>query len=367
MPAELVDLAGDGWLEKTQEVVSKWYNEPYNAENYQAVFDQFDIYLGAVKEAGKLYSGFNPGYCFGGWYYDVGLTEHLKIQNYVGVKNFDDTFTVVDAIQSDEFRVFAKNIAEYYKKGYIRSDVSSWDSSTVSFVKNGEYNANTLILDCNASLTESAMNSFEADAGVDVDFINVEKRGYLGSGNTTSMVIPYCADEPERAMMVLNALYTNADLYQLLIWGIEGKHYTKNADGTITTAYGATPKADSDYGLEKWRIGTCANALATESENPNYYSELVELEKQAYVSPFKLKGSFSLKTDEVKDIIAALKAVDDEYYPMIQRGYTGDNWEKTLDKWIAERKAAGVDKLVEVYQKQLDEHRQAKGITSWDW
>ena len=35
-------------------------------------------------------------------------------------------------------------------------------------------------------------------------------------------------------MMVLNAIYSQPDLYNTLIYGIEGEDYTKNADGTIT-------------------------------------------------------------------------------------------------------------------------------------
>ena len=50
---------------------------------------------------------------------------------------------------------------------------------------------------------------------------------------------------------------------------------------------------------------------------------------------------------------------------MIRKGYTGDKWEETLDKWIAERKAAGVDKLVEELQSQVDAYVSANNITSW--
>ena len=52
-------------------------------------------------------------------------------------------------------------------------------------------------------------------------------------------------------MMVLNAIYSQPDLYNTLIYGIEGEDYTKNADGTITTSYvGASPTADDSYGIQ---------------------------------------------------------------------------------------------------------------------
>lgn len=362
MPSELTALAGETWVEDTQAAVTKWYSEEWTAENHQAVFDQFDKYFAALKEADKLYSGYQPGYCFSGWNLDTGLDDTIPITQSVGVQRGDDTFTVVDAVQSDQFRLVAENEADFYLKGYIRSDIASLDSSSLSFVTNGEYTPNTTVLYCHYALTESDRNKIEKAAGVDVEFIQVEENGKLAKGTNTSMVIPYCADEPERAMMVLNAIYTEPELYQLLVYGIEGKHYTDNGDGSITTSYGSTPTSDSDYGIEKWRIGTCLNALPTQDDSPNYYQEMAELEKTAYISPLI---NFVFETSEVADVIAALKAVDDEYSPMIKGGYTGNDWEETLDQWITERKAAGVDTLIEEYQKQLDAYIQENNITSW--
>ena len=50
---------------------------------------------------------------------------------------------------------------------------------------------------------------------------------------------------------------------------------------------------------------------------------------------------------------------------MINRGYTGEQWEETLDKWIAERKAAGVDTLIEEFQNQINAYLEEHNITSW--
>ncbi len=43
----------------------------------------------------------------------------------------------------------------------------------------------------------------------------------------------------------------------------------------------------------------------------------------------------------------------------------GDEWETTLDKWIAERQAAGVDRLIEELQNQINAYVQENNITSW--
>ncbi len=363
VPTELAKLAGDTWVEDTQAIVSKWWNNEFTVENYQAVFDQFDKYLGACKDAGKLYGGLDA-YTFLGWLYDQNLQDGVNMRE-VGPYRLDNSFKVVDSVEGDAMRTFAKNMADFYKKGYIRSDIASIDYSDKSvlyFVKDGKYDDNTLITFMDNNYTKSTVDQKSAGAGVDVSVIGIEDSGYLGKGDATAMAIPYCADDPERAMMVLSAIYSVPELYQLLIYGIPGEHYTDNGDGTITTSYGSTGTADADYGLWKWTIGTCVNSLVTQADVAGYYDELAEAEKKAYVSPFI---NFSFDPTGVADVSSALQAIDNEYSQIIRKGYMGDKWEETLNKWISERKAAGVDTFIAEYQKQLDEYIKENNITSW--
>lgn len=364
IPTEFAQLVGDTWLEDTQAVVSKWWNDYSSTDDFQAVFDQLDIYFKALQDNDKLYAGMNTG-IFYDWCYAQHFSSENSLQirdNNVGVVHKDNTFTVIDAIDTDYYRVFAENTADFYKKGYIRSDIASLEKGTLSFVTGGEFTPNTTVIDVHNDLTPSTADMYTAQAGVDISLIQIEDKGYMSKGDASAMAIPYCADEPERAMMVLNALYTEPELYQLLIYGVEGEHYTDNGDGTITTSYGSQGTSDADYGLWKWTVGTCKNSLVTQADTPGYYDELLEQEKDAIVSPF---NNFTFDNSNVQDICAALKAIDDEYGAMISKGYTGDNWEATLDQWIAERKAAGVDTLIAELQSQIDAYVEANNITSW--
>ena len=350
VPTELAELAGDGWLEETKEAVNKWWNSPYSNENYQKVFDQLDVYFKAAKDADKLYSGY-------GWSNTMGW----NLGTHAGIMRYDNTFTVVPIYEQDSQKTLYKNLADFYKKGYIRSDVASLKSSDVSFVKKGEYNPNTVITKTANFLTDSTVDTESLNAGVKLSAIPIEEKGTLTKGSATGMAIPYCADEPERAMMVLNELYTNAELYQLLVYGIEGTHYTLNGDGTITTPYGSSPKADSDYGLYKWTVGTCKNAFATQNDVVGYYEELEAKEAEALVNPFM---NFVFDSSSVSDVIAALSAVDSEY-TMLNNGSAGDKWEEIYNEYMAARRAAGLDTLIKEYQRQIDEYIKANNITSW--
>lgn len=364
VPTEFAELAGDTWIEDTQKVVSKWWNDYSGTDDLQAVFDQLDIYFKALQDNDKLYAGMNTG-TFYDWCYAQQFSSEGSLQirnNNVGVVHKDDTFTVIDAIESDYYKVYAENMADFYKKGYIRSDIASLEKGTLKFVTGGELTPNTTVIDVHNALTPDTDKMYSATCGMDISLVQIEEEGYMSKGDATAMAVPYCADEPERAMMVLNALYTEPELYQLLIYGIEGEHYTDNNDGTVTTPYGSQGNSEADYGLWKWTIGTCKNSLVTQADTPDYYEQLQAQEEGAIISPF---NNFAFDTTSVQDICAALKAIDDEYGAMIGKGYMGDEWAATLEKWSAERKAAGVDTLIEEMQRQIDEYVEKNNITSW--
>ena len=360
---EIAELAGDTWIEDTEAALNKWRNNYSGIEDFQAVLDQATKYLAAAKEAGKLGAGINTGRAFG-WSMYNGMYSFLGVGGAeIGITYCDGTFTVKDGVAGEHYKLYAKTMADWYKEGYIRSDIMSVDTSTLTTPKNGEITDTTYVFSCDPYLTEADQEAAIADAGMDMTYLPIEENAYLILGGDTSYAIPYCADEPERAMMVLNAIYSQPDLYNTLIYGIEGEDYTKNADGTITTSYvGASPTADDSYGIQRWIIGSCKNALINNGTDPNYYADLEALEETARVNPFL---NFTFDRTNVEGICASILNVYYEYGPQIDNGVAGDNWEELYNNYMAARKDAGIEELVTEFQNQLNAYIEANNITSW--
>lgn len=360
---EIAELAGDTWIEDTEAALNKWRNNYSGIEDFQAVLDQATKYLAAAKEAGKLGAGINTGRAFG-WSMYNGMYSFLGVGGAeIGITYCDGTFTVKDGVAGEHYKLYAKTMADWYKEGYIRSDIMSVDTSTLTTPKNGEITDTTYVFSCDPYLTEADQEAAIADAGMDMTYLPIEENAYLILGGDTSYAIPYCADEPERAMMVLNAIYSQPDLYNTLIYGIEGEDYTKNADGTITTSYvGASPTADDSYGIQRWIIGSCKNALINNGTDPNYYADLEALESTARVNPFL---NFTFDRTNVEGICASILNVYYEYGPQIDNGVAGDNWEELYNNYMAARKDAGIEELVTEFQNQINAYIEANNITSW--
>lgn len=361
---EIAELAGDTWIEDTEAALNKWRNNySEGTEAFQAVLDQATKYLAAAKEAGKLGAGINTGRVFGWSMYNGTRSNPGVGGSEIGIPFEDNTFAVIDGVASEHYKLYAKTMADWYKEGYIRSDIMSVDTSTLTMPKNGEITDTTYVFSCDPYLTEADQDAATADAGMDMTYLPVEENASLILGGDTSYAIPYCADEPERAMMVLNAIYSQPDLYNTLIYGIEGEDYTKNADGTITTSYvGASPTADDSYGIQRWIIGSCKNALINNGTDPNYYADLEALEETARVNPFL---NFTFDRTNVEGICASILNVYYEYGPQLDNGVAGDNWEELYNNYMAARKDAGIEELVTEFQNQLNAYIEANNITSW--
>ena len=361
---EIAELAGDTWIEDTEAALNKWRNNySEGTEAFQAVLDQATKYLAAAKEAGKLGAGINTGRVFGWSMYNGTRSNPGVGGSEIGIPFEDNTFTVIDGVASEHYKLYAKTMADWYKEGYIRSDIMSVDTSTLTMPKNGEITDTTYVFSCDPYLTEADQDAATADAGMDMTYLPVEENASLILGGDTSYAIPYCADEPERAMMVLNAIYSQPDLYNTLIYGIEGEDYTMNDDGTITTSYvGASPTADDSYGIQRWIIGSCKNALINNGTDPNYYADLEALEETARVNPFL---NFTFDRTNVEGICASILNVYYEYGPQLDNGVAGDNWEELYNNYMAARKDAGIEELVTEFQNQLNAYIEANNITSW--
>ena len=59
--------------------------------------------------------------------------------------------------------------------------------------------------------------------------------------------------------------------------------------------------------------------------------------------------------DEVADNIAQLDAIKGEYMKTLATGALGDGWEAYYNEWMTKANAAGLQKVKEILQQQVDE------------
>lgn len=189
-----------------------------------------------------------------------------------------------------------------------------------------------------------------ADAGCEVVVVPL-----LDTFSTTSEVgnlwfVPWCSDNPGRAVQILNEIYINPELSNILVNGVEGVHwvYTDKEKNIIDYPEGVTA-ATSGYPAAAW---SWPNELITgvwATNEPSLWEDTLKFNEEAINSPAK---GFMWNNENVLAEIAACNNVVAKYGNAMECGELDPD--VYLPIFVEELKAAGVDTIIAEKQAQLD-------------
>ncbi|HHV99664.1 MAG TPA: ABC transporter substrate-binding protein [Clostridiaceae bacterium] len=149
---------------------------------------------------------------------------------------------------------------------------------------------------------------------------------------------------PERAMMYLEEINTDTDLYMTLNYGIKGKHWDVE-DGFMVQG----PEQQQYNPNVSWMHACMFTGIPAKGLPKNIWDQVKEMNETADRSP--LLG-FTFNSEPVKAEVGKCQAVYDEYYRAIEIGaITDEQYQEFLDKLDA----AGAEKIIEEMQRQVDE------------
>lgn len=271
-------------------------------------------------------------------------SKYDNLGDGLGVLLGNDNYNVVNFFETEEYKSLLKTIRDWYLKGYVLQDAATTTETATSLLKAGkgfsEFSTGEEGLD--AQLTRNTGHPFVTKKLQDPLITSGIIQGMTWS-------IPVTSKNPEAAMKFLNLTYSNADVVNLLDWGIEGKHYEKKQDGTIGYPSGIDA-SNTGYGFgQDWLMGNQLIAHVWEGNDPNNYSILAENNKNA---PVSIALGFSYDSSKVKTEIANVSNVLDQYLPGLNTGSLDPD--KFLLEMISKLKAAGIDKIIAEKQAQLD-------------
>lgn len=261
----------------------------------------------------------------------------------------DDKF--VNRIETEEYKNKCKIYNEWNKKGYINKDAITVSATFDEIIKGnrGWFVTTSSKPGVSASLTKSTGKEMICGYS-EKAYVNTSS--VMGSMNAISIT----SKNPERAMMLMNLLYTDKYLINLFNFGIEGKHYEKVDENTIKLPDGIATQADTKYapGVD-WRLGNNYNLYVWDYEDPDKWEQYKKFSEDAEPEP--LLG-FYVDTSEIKDSIAAINNLSTSYdLPLIVG--VGDA-EETIAQYAQKLKEAGIEKVIAETQKQYEAWKSSK-------
>jgi putative aldouronate transport system substrate-binding protein len=357
-------MENQNYVEELEAVVSTALQTDDLTTRYQMFYDKFEEFLASAKETNTLGLGY--------FYFDLPVHDKIGIGFDIGiyVNMGDDSFTLQSDYISDsdafDLTLYQySRLNDYWKKGYLREDYRTCDMDVnfgggdpdVSWVAD-VYNAMP-VYNKAYSGAEAADARASERAGFDVRLVSGGDICRLEKGYATCTVIPYTSKNPERAMMYINLMNSSkgAELYQTMVYGLEGKHYTYEGDRIVTT--GGEGQADSTwpYGQWDWAIGTKMNSLLRVGDAEGILEKMQATEKNAIVLPLY---NFNFDPTNVEVEIMNVTAISDEYRYL----YTYDDYEARLRERNDKMMAAGYERIMAEVQAQLDAYLAANDV-SW--
>lgn len=267
-----------------------------------------------------------------------------NIDTKVPVYKNDPTHKVLPDVTPELKQNFAL-VHSWYTKGYINKDAATLKAAADAYNK-----GNTAVWFDFTGKPGSEVEFKAADGGYDVVLVPLSKPVFTGAASTIN-AISRTSKNPERAMMFLELVNTDKELYNTLVYGIEGKHYTKTTGNFIKINQDAGYFTNTD-----WIFGSIINEYLPEGSPADKLEQTAKVNAEAEVSPYT---GFVFNTDPVKTESANVKAVNDEYYAALATGTLDP--EKYLPIYEDKLKKAGADAIQAERQKQLDEWLKTNG------
>jgi putative aldouronate transport system substrate-binding protein len=272
------------------------------------------------------------------------LTYDMLGDRYGVLPGFDNGLKVENYYESADYADLLNRMHNWFKAGYINKDAATSQLIEPNIVKADK--AFSYFLNFHPAI----MGQEERKIGKEMVFAELQPEHYA----TTSKVlvglwgISQNSENPERAMMFLNLMYTDKDIVNLMLWGIEDKHYVKVSDTSIDYPAGLDSKTVG-YFNEFWLMGNPFLSYTMKAEDPEIWNKTKAYNESAVKS--KALG-FAFNTEPVKNEITALSNVTQQYRKILETGTIDPA--KKLPEFISKLKAAGIDKVIAEKQKQLD-------------
>ena len=132
-----------------------------------------------------------------------------------------------------------------------------------------------------------------------------------GSITATLTCISRTSKNPEKAMQLIELMNTNSELYNLLVFGLEGKQYRKISENQIELI------PDSGYSGFAWMMGSQFNAYFLPGQATDSWDLTKKLNSEAYEAPTL---GFSFNADPVKTEIANITSAGESLNQLARWG-----------------------------------------------
>lgn len=275
------------------------------------------------------------------WSYCGEGTRSLNGENnFVYVNEEEEGDKVYSFYESEAFKNLCEITSRWAEAGYINKDLITNPSQS-----DADWNAANCLArnGMPGSLISSTLKTADPDAYETMVKIGDQEKIKNKDYDWGIAISAADQENVSRWLDLFNWMYQDQEHFNFCVYGVEGKDYEVNEDGTIT-------KLVSDSFIDSWFM----EAIPYNTYDPSFDQETIdEYERWDDDAVFSKMTGFSFDTTPVTTEVAMLTSIYDEKLKPMMWGLM--DYEENIDSVIEEMKAAGLDTYVAEYQRQFSE------------
>ena len=278
--------------------------------------------------------------------WQIALVDWMNMDCLIGLdwdaQGTDQEFVVKSALEIPAWRERLRTIHDWYRKGYINRDAAVTESmprSQAGVVQSGQgwFGAETIW--SNAALRPIYIAAYDGP--------RMSTSSVRGSMTAVSSFTPHWRE----ALALIQLMNTDPWYRETARYGIEGKHYIRNENGTVTrTAQGISGMTVDAYAQGHYTLGALEG-----SPFPQVPTDLHQWEKAMKHYEGAQRSSvlgFAPDLTPVESECLAIRQIIEEYRRELYTG-TSDP-DAVIPIMLKRMRAAGLDRILAEFQRQLD-------------
>lgn len=174
-----------------------------------------------------------------------------------------------------------------------------------------------------------------------------------------TLCIPATSENPERTLMFLDMVETDQTLFDMVQYGIEGLTYVLDGE-----------KADYPEGMDgassnyigwggQWALWKPQFMRPTDAYTPGFWEDEAKYAASSDKNVISPLEGFSFDATDVLTEVAQRNQVFNDTNKLLTVGLAG-NYEDAIEKMRADSEKIGMQKIMDEYQKQIDEFLASK-------
>lgn len=248
--------------------------------------------------------------------------------------------SVKNWIETDEFKTCADFFAQLFEAGYISPDILSTSWSSWNQLCSGNF----IWCDgCQMWGSEEYFQGLIPGCELDSIYLNPEATSFRPAAFRNSTGVSATSKHPAEAVKFMNWMYSEQDNYDAVVYGVEGVSWKDEGDRHFTKM------GNGEAFNDDWMIGNLS-LLRTEVGTYPTFIDIMYTEKKDAVDSVVMNFTFD-PSEVATEYANCLALVTTDIYP-IKLGIV--SFEEGGQDAIDQLKAAGIDKVIEAYQNQLN-------------